>query len=140
MSKPSLEEILRQRGIPNISVLNVAIVPTYYDDIAACISDWKCVARKCEVDTDEIDEECSRRKAKVVRFLTTWKLQKSNNATYKELATILWDSDYADDTTKLCDLFKSKFISMFKYWCGSVSRITLCLNIGCGYRAVGSRI
>ena len=115
MSKPSLGEIISWSGIPNISVLDVPILSAYYDDIADCISEWKSVARKCEVDTDKIDaDSSSKTKDKIVQFLTTWKLRKSNNATFKVLATILWDSDYADDARKLCDLFKSKLALCFK--------------------------
>ena len=110
MSKPTLEEIVSWSELPNISVLDVPIIPAFYDDIANCISKWQNVARKSEVDPDEIDEDCSKRKDKIVRFLTTWKSKKANNATYKELATILWDSDYANDATYLCDLFKSKLV------------------------------
>ena len=113
MSKTSLEEIVSWSGIPNISVLDVPILSAYYDDIADCISEWTSVARKCEVDTDTIDaDSSSETKDKIVQFMTTWKLRKSNNATFKVLATVLWDSDYADDARKLCDLFKSKLFSV----------------------------
>ena len=108
MSKPSLREIISRCGIPDASILDVEILSRHYDVIADCISEWKCVARKLEITTDEIDEDYSKTKEKIVQFLTKWKSRKAMHATYKELARILWESDYAEDARKLCDVVKSE--------------------------------
>ena len=51
MSRPSLEELVTRCDLPGIFILDVEIVEKFYDDIAKCLSDWGCAARKFEIDT-----------------------------------------------------------------------------------------
>ncbi len=110
MASPKLEDIVTYCGLLDISNLDVAITQKYYDDIAACFSEWKCVARKLEIDPGEI--EGPNEKEKKIQFLSKLKSAKAMNATFRLLVTVLLESELAEDARRLCSVVQSKFIAI----------------------------
>ena len=107
MSKPTLGGLLQRFHLSG-DMLDVEILEKFFDDIAPCFSDWRSVARACEVNIDDYDEDFHRERNKKVAFLKELKKTYAMNATYKLLVTKLFGRNHIDDARKVCEVFKSK--------------------------------
>ena len=101
-------DFLLRLGLSSVEDLKVEISPHFYDEVAECLSDWKCVALKKGVGTDDIEIDCPKRKDQAIQFLKTWKSMESFNVTYKELVQTLFRAKLVNDARKVCEVFKSK--------------------------------
>jgi len=114
MSDNEVNDILRRLGLNDIEDLEVEITQRFYDEVAECLSDWKCLARQKGINTDDIEADHSKRKDQKIQFLMSWKSMESFNATFKDLVKTLFGAKLVNDARRVVELFLSE-LNHFMY-------------------------